>query len=204
MAAEWSRWVEVRFPLAPDNFPRQLLDGLLEGKSAWGAWGVASLLSMVGYSALRAAREASRPAGQSSGGKAQVVIRTERPCVGAVLEGHLKLLATPAPDQVFQVALRCRFSDRSLGKTRNGSMFEQSVEVKPMRAADGWHLPFRFEVPADAPPSTTHDDLVEPFVGRADVDHSWFIEFFPADKWIAVPSRFPVGLEAAPVSAASG
>ena len=204
LAPEWSRWVEAHSPLAPDDFPRQLLNELSQGKSPWAAWGAAAILSFVGYSALRGARESLRPADQSSGGEAQVVIKTEYPCVGAVLEGDLKLLETPKPDQVFQVTLLCRCIDRSLSKERKSSIFGQSQDVKIAQVADGWHLPFRFEVPADAPPSTVRDDLDEVVAGLPRVEYSWFIEFFPTDKWIAVSSKFQITLGAAPVNAPRG
>jgi hypothetical protein len=164
---------------------------------------VAALLSFVGYSALRRARESLRPADQSSGGGAQVVIKTEHPCVGTVLEGDLKLLETPKPDQVFRVRLHCRHIDRGLSEARTSFIFAQTQDVKAARVADGWHLPFRFEVPADAPPSTVRDALGEALVGLPADEYSWFLEFFPTDKWIAVASRFQITLGAAPQSNAA-
>jgi hypothetical protein len=206
LAPEWSRWVEAHSPLAPDDFPRQLLNELSQGKSPWVAWGAAAFLSFVGYSFLRGAREPLRPADQSSGGEAQVVIKTEYPCVGAVLEGNLKLLETPKPDQVFRVTLHCRSIDRSLSKERERSMFGQSQDIKIVQVADGWHLPFRFEVPADAPPSTVLDDGLAQFLfgGPPRVQYSWFIEFSSTDKWIAVPSKYQITLGAVPVNAPRG
>lgn len=204
LAPEWSGWVEAHSPLAADDFPRQLLNGLSQGKSPWGAWGVAAFLSFAGYAALRGARESLRPADQTSGGEAQVVIKTEHPCVGAVLEGDLKLLEAPKPNQVFQVTLLCRLTERSEMKRREHSIFVQSQDVKTVQAADGWHLPFRFEVPADAPPSTVRNALAEAIGGLPDVENSWFIEFSATDKWIAVPSKLQITLEAAPANAPTG
>ncbi|MDB5857129.1 MAG: hypothetical protein JWQ76_818 [Ramlibacter sp.] len=201
LAPDWLRWVEAHSPLAPADFPRQFFDELSQGKSPWAAWGAAAFLSFVGYTALRGARESLRPADHSRGGAAQVVIKTEYPCVGAVLEGDLKLLETPKPDQVFRVTLLCRHIDRALSEERRSSLFGQSRDVKIAQLADGWHLPFRFEVPADAPPSTPRDDLAEVLTGPPSDEYSWFIEFFPTDKWIVVPSKFKITLGAAPVNA---
>lgn len=194
LAPEWSGWVEAHSPLAADDFPRQVLNELSQGKSPWGAWGVAAFLSFIGYSALRGARESLRPAGQTRGGGAQVLIRTAHPCVGALLEGDLKLLKTPKPDQVFQVILVCRQNERATLEPRERTKFAQSMEVKVVQAAGGWHVPFRFEVPADAPPSTVRDDLSEAIFGPPYEQNSWFIEFFATDKWIAVPTKMQITL----------
>jgi hypothetical protein len=204
LAPEWSGWVQARSPLAPENFPRQLLLEVSQGKSPWGAWGVAAFLSFAGYTALRGAIESLRPADQTGGGEAQVLIKTEHPCVGAVLEGDLKLLETPKPDQVFRVALICWLSEWGGMESRNRSIFGLSQDVKIVRAADGWHLPFRFEVPADAPPSTERNTLAEAITGLPKVEHVWYIEFFATDKWIAVPAKLQITLGAAPVNAPAG
>jgi hypothetical protein len=204
LAPEWSGWVQAHSPLAPEDFPRQLLHELTQGKSPWGAWGVAAFLSFPGYSALRGARESLRPTDQTSRGEAQVVIKTEHPCVGAGLEGDLKLLETPKPDQVFRVTLLCWLTDRGAMNRQERSIFGLSQDVKIVQAADGWHLPFRFEVPADAPPSTLRNDLAEVITGPPDVEHVWYIEFCATDKWIAVPSKLQITLGAAPINAPPG
>lgn len=203
-APAWSGWLEAHSPLAADVFPRQALNELSQGSSPWSAWGAAAFLSFAGYTALSGARESLRPADQTSGGDAQVLIKTEHPCVGAVLEGDLKLLATPKPNQEFQVTLLCRHSERSAMGDDHRSMFVQSQVVKIAKATDGWHLPFRFEVPADAPPSTVRDAFSEAIFGGPNVENSWFIEYYATDKWIAVPSKLQITLAAAPANAPNG
>ncbi|MDB6166940.1 MAG: hypothetical protein JWQ83_2080 [Lacunisphaera sp.] len=204
LATEWSRWLEANSPLAPEHFPRWLFNGSLHGREAWwGAGAMTLVLNLFGYKALRWARESLRPADQSSGGKAQVLIRTQHPCVGALLEGDLRLLKTPRPEQVFKVALFCRHVDRALEKTRESSIFGQCLDVQTALGADGWHVPFRFEVPANAPPSTVRDLAYMAFGPDRD-EYSWFIDFCRADAWIAVPSEFLITLGPAPVIASRG
>ena len=203
LAPEWARWLEAHSPLPPGVFPRQLLSDLPQFESLWGAWGAAALLCFIGYGSLRGARDSLRPADQSSGGEAQLLLKTAYPRVGAVLEGDLKLLETPKPGQVFRVVLFCRCTDRMLSKERVSSLFAQSQDIAIAQAGDGWHLPFRFDVPAAAPPSTVRDAVIDAFGGLPGIQYSWFIEFYRADAWFAVPSQLQITVHAAPVDASA-
>ena len=201
LAPEWARWLDAHSPLPPGVFPRQLLSDLPQFESLWGAWGAAALLCFIGYDSLRAARESLRPADQSSGGEAQLVLRTAHPRIGAALEGELKLLETPKPGQLFRVGLVCRCKPPTLSNSRVRTIFEQSHKAAIAQSADGWHLRFLFHVPADALPSTVRNTVIDVFCAGDNSEYSWYIEFCRADAWFAVPSQVQITLDAAPVDA---
>ena len=63
----------------------------------WASWGATAFLCFVGIDRLRAARDLFRAPDRTSGGKARVVLTTERPRVGAALEGYLVLTDKSKP-----------------------------------------------------------------------------------------------------------
>ena len=201
LALTWAQWVAAHTPITLESFLELRPNGVFLVRSQWGTFGAGALLSLLGYFALHGARESLRPADQSSGGLAQVLIKTQCPCVGAVLEGELKLLTAPKPDQVFRVSLLCRHIHSLADDRRERTVvcLSQDIEIKITQVVEGWQLPFRFEVPADAPPSTVFDNLGYLVSGPPMDEYSWFIEFFPTDKWIVSPSSFKIVLGAAPV-----
>jgi hypothetical protein len=203
-APAWSRWLVGHSPLPPNIFSGQLFSELPQSESLWSAWGGAALLCVIGYSCMRSARDCLRPTNQTTDGEAEVELKTEHPRVGAVLEGDLKLLEAPTPGQEFLVSLFCRYIETSRSGTVRKSLFRQNQTIKIVEAADGWRLPFRFDVPADAPPSTVHDPWVDALSDMTGNDYAWYIEFCRADGWFVVPSEFPITLDAAPSGALPG
>ena len=152
LALTWAQLVAAHTPIPLESFLELRPNGVFLVRSQWGTFGAGTLLSLIGYFTLCGARESLRPADQSSGGLAQVLIKTQCPCVGAVLEGELTLLKAPKPDQVFRVSLLCRHIHSLADDRRKRTIvwLSQDIEIKITQVVEGWQLPFRFEVPADA------------------------------------------------------
>jgi hypothetical protein len=106
---------------------------------------------------LYAARTRMRPPDESHDGKVRVELKTKSLRVGAPLEGTVWLKKDPKPDELYRVALLCSRSRPDNQPDENA--YAEKQEARPMRGAQGWYLPFRFEIPATTPPTGTGGSL---------------------------------------------
>ena len=180
LAVGYSQWAAERLPsLAVPLL--QLADYATHRESLIVAGLGAAFLCLIGFSSLRGARQMLRPADQSSGGEAQIVLKTDFPRVGRPLEGSLRLLEIPEPEQVFRLELSCRRTYVTGDQRRKQGVetpFCAEQDVQVAQTAEGWSLPFRFEVPVTAPSSDAGN--FEPGEG-----YIWRLVFEPKDGWIS-------------------
>jgi hypothetical protein len=190
---DWALWAWENSGLPLTVTPLELANGAIQPSTLIPTGMVAAVLCLVGLSSLRSARDALRPAGESSGGKAKLELKTPEPRVGRPLEGSLRLLHDPQPGQVFRVELSCgrTYQVHDDNRRREETGFFAQLDVAAVQNAEGWRLPFRFDVPVTAPASGAGGYPV----GE---DYCWSLAFYPADAAIAFPSRLPLTFGAAP------
>ena len=151
------------------------------------AWAVNNLLAIaiaagvalvLGWTNLRSARIAFRPWNHSQDGKGELQLASREDArVGRPLEGSILLRDPPAPGDEFDVVL-------SGGKPGDVSAWRKEQKVRARQGAHGVNLPFRFDVPASAPPSG--------------MGSRWRLEFARAGKPAFGRSAFDVQLAPAP------
>lgn len=113
------------------------------------------------WARLRQARIALRPASESQDGRGELkVAGMQEPRVGRPFEGSIVLREAPMPGEEFDVILTAWSGGRAAHR------FESKSRARP--GAHGVTLPFRFDVPATAPPSG--------------VGTRWRLEFAPVGK----------------------
>lgn len=190
LAFDWALWVAEHSPL-PLSIPAvQLANYAIQRDALIPAGLIAAFLCLLSYGALRNARGSQRPADESDDGKGRIELKAQQARVGRPLEGRVRLTKEARPGDVFRVELSCRRRVNSDDDSRWETPFFAQQDVQAVQGAEGWSVPFRFEVPATAPHST---------VGgfQNDYDFNWQLGFFPAKAWIATPSRFSLQLAAA-------
>lgn len=195
LGVDWMMWVLGHSPIPLSDPPLELANAAVQDKKLipWGILG--AFLCLIGYRSLRSARDAIRPEGESSGGEAKLELKTPEPRVGRPLEGSLRLLQDPQPGEVFRLELSCsrsyRTGDSDSSKYKEETAFFAQQDIAAAQSADGWRLPFRFDVPLTAPPSgATGHPPGDPY--------SWQLAFYRADAVIAVGSTVLLRLGAAP------
>jgi hypothetical protein len=129
---------------------------------------------------------------------ARIVFKTAHPRAGGLLEGTLRLAKPAKPGDVFRVELACTRGLRSVNQKRRETAFFEQQDIPVVRIEDGWGLPFRFDVPAWAPQTMERNALATDGYGDG---FDWQIAFYPANAWIAFPSKLPIRLDAAPEEA---
>ena len=184
LAQAWLSWLLAHAVVSPD-----VTAALIQGHPA--AWVVGIVLTWLGWSSLQGARDGLRPEGESTGGEAQLELTTRHPRAGGLLEGRLRLLKIPEGGQRFRVEVVCRETSEA-PRTRR-TVFNQSQDVAAVDSVNGWVLPFRFELPAESPPSTAPAN----FNISPDPVIRWSIELCRADALIAVPSSITLSVGAA-------
>jgi hypothetical protein len=182
-------WAATYSPVPLSLPPVELANYLIEGQ--W--WVFAALgggfILALGLSILADELKPKRDADESHDGKARIELKTTSPCVGGPLEGTLRLTRDAKPGDAFVVELSCRRS--STGESRTETPFLEEKRVEAVRAAHGWGLPFRFEIPLTAPESNARQ------TSRSQ-GFQWQLSLRPADAWYATRSRFDLALGPAP------
>lgn len=119
---------------------------------------LAVFLSLIAWFALSAASVALRPPNESNDGEMVIALDGTNPVVGVPLAGRVILKGSEEPTGVFHLLLSCR---RQLPMREGGrgslTLFNAEDNVRAVRGADGWSLPFCFEIPSSAPPSGNGD-----------------------------------------------
>jgi len=196
---DWALWVAVHSPFSPGAPPIEFANRAIQHTSlAWAAI-AAAILCWLANRQWQYARRLLRPVNESHDGKAQIVLKTAQPRVGSPLEGSLRLANGANPGDVFRIEIYCRRKYNEPGdlermkdstRYRVETPFGASLDVKAIQDAHGWSVPFRFEIPATAPPSATGN----PPPGDG---YFWRLASFPANAWVAVPSEFVLVLAGA-------
>lgn len=188
-AFDWALWALESLPFELNVPPVQLANEAMQRNSLI-MWGVgAAFLCWMAFGALRGARQAVRPANESHDGAAQIELKADRPRVGRPLEGSLRLLEDAKSGDVYRLELSCR-RIRPGERNVETPFFEQQ-DVRVVQGALGLSVPFRFNVPVTAPPSSKDGILTGP-------GFRWRLAFYRAESVIAFPSEFALELGSAP------
>lgn len=118
-------------------------------------------------------------------------LKTTDARVGRPLEGSLLLASAPKPDDGYDVRLACTQSQGSGKNRRVITAFEARLEARPVQRVEGWSVPFKFDIPATAPPTGT-PGLFKP------QPFDWHLSVYRTNTWISFPTSFPIELAAAP------
>lgn len=153
LARESALWALELSPLSHGTAVQ--LAGDLTQRNALIALGIAAaVLCAMAFAALRSARSELRPVGATThGGKVRIELVTNPLRVGAPVAGSIWLSRRMEPDDAIRVGLSCkRIHGSGVDQTAEVA-FSEVRDVAPVRTSHGWSAPFRFEVPAIAPPS---------------------------------------------------
>jgi len=110
-------------------------------------------------------------------GSARLEQRGAAPRVGHPVEGRLRLAHQAAAGDVYTVRLVCRQHTKRGSTNVMQEVHSEERKVRAVQDAQGWTLPFRFDIPAGLPPHQ----------GKGLGESSWRIEFQRGDAW------FPMG-----------
>jgi hypothetical protein len=173
----------------------QLGNEAIQRQAQMGAGIMGLVLCVFGYRALRSARDVLRPADESSGGEAKIVWQTEQPRAGLPLEGSLRLREMPKPEQVYRLELSCKReyqpgAEELKPRKRVETAFVEQRDIQVVQTAEGWSVPFRFDIPVTAPASTGGSFPQDGYV--------WRLAFYRADALIAFPAGFGITMGPAP------
>lgn len=182
LALDWMLWAIKRFDLRLTVPPEKLADDLIAYPTITEVF-VALILFAVGTGFLRVARTAVRPADMSDDGKARITLKEELARAGRRLEGSVQLLKEPKAGEAFALMLSCRRSYKSGDDNKVETAFQDRQEAQPLQDGPGWSLPFRFEIPAAAPPSANQSFL------NTD-GYRWRLEVSRSKAWLGSPSVF--------------
>ena len=195
LAFDWALHVAEHWPLALTTPAVQLANHAIQRNLLIPAGMIAAIMCLLAFRALRNAQRLLRPSGESDDGKARIALKADHPRVGSLLEGSLQLTKDAKPGDIFRVELFCRRSLTSVSEKRRQTVFSARQDVQAVQGAEGWSVPFQFDVPATAPPSMVRDPLAVEGYGHG-FDRQ--LAFYPANAWIAFPSEFSLQLAAAP------
>jgi hypothetical protein len=195
LAFDWALWAAEHAPFSLSATPMQLANAAIQRDVLFPAGLAAAIVCWLAIGSLRAARRSLRSADESDDGKARIELKAEHSQVGRALEGSLRLARDAKPGDVFRVELSCtrRYRD-AVGSLKprehKETAFFEARDVQAAQDAQGWKLPFKFDVPATAPPTAAGNTLAEG-------GYRWLLVFYPANAWIAVPSEFVLQMAAA-------
>jgi len=182
------------FPL--DGISVQLANDAVQDSSQVAVGVVAAVLCIMAIQSMRFARLSMRPINESHDGRVRVEFKAEHPRVGRPLEGSLWLKKDAKPGEMFCVELTCM---QCYYTTKDGAADNQyskaffaKQEVQAVQGSEGWNVPFRFDVPVTAPPSTQGFKLSRQWT------YGWSLGIYPANAQNAHPSGFELTLAPAP------
>ncbi len=153
------------------------------------------VLLLLGHQLLGAFRVALRTLDVSDDGLARIRVASPPPRPGRAFEGDIRMKREPRADEAFTLALECirregTGSDASIEKA-----YSVTVEAKPAPGAQGLRIPFRFDVPEDAP-ATSYSLL-------ASGGYRWGLAVKPVKGMFPQTSTFDLKFEPAPGSSAA-
>lgn len=189
-AREWVIWAAERSPIPLTVTPLELARDLVHPNGLIVAGLVAAFFCLALLKLLIDAPRGRRASDETDDRKARLELTSHPARVGRPLEGILLLAREARAGDMFTVRLWCERRYRSGGKNATEMPFSEEREVRVVPDARGWRVPFRFDVPAWAPPSG-------PSGSRG--DFVWWLSLAPAGKLFATRSVIMVGLGPAPV-----
>jgi hypothetical protein len=190
VALDWAVWLVERSPLPLYAPAVQVANDAIRRDSLIAAGLAAAVLCLAAFSLLRFVRKALRSADESHDGKGTIELKTQPLRVGRPVEGNIWLTQESAPNQLYRVELSCKRDHGSGSSEGSETPYWEELEVAPVRTPVGWSLPFRFVVPAIAPPSGNRY-MTGP-------GYRWHLAFRRSKGWISFPSVFALHLAPAP------
>jgi hypothetical protein len=190
-ASGWVLWALERTPMPLTAAPMQLTNDAIQRDTLIAAGLAAAVLCLFALTSLRSARRALRPAHVSHDGKGQVEFRARSLRVGRPVEGSIWLARDTEPGETFKVELSCKRNHGSGENETNETAFWEHLEVPAVRSPVGWSIPFRFDVPLIAPPSSADSLINGP-------GYRWRLAFVRSKARLSFPSVFALELGAAP------
>lgn len=188
-AREWVIRAAERSPIPLTVTPEELSKDLVHPNALIVAGLVAAFFCLALLKVLLDTRRGRRASDETDDRKARLELASHPARVGRPLEGILQLAKEARAGDRFTVRLWCERRYRSAGKSATEVPFSEEMEVRVVPDARGWRVPFRFEVPAWAPPS----GLLGP-----DGHYDWWLSLAPAGKLLASRSVIMIGLGPAP------
>jgi hypothetical protein len=163
LALQALEWVEAAALLDFGQPAAQLAGKFIQRESVQLAGIGGLVLCAVSLVFLHRFYRCIRPLDPNHGRMALLVLKTQHPRVGQVLEGKLQLKEDVQPGEEFQISLFCAVP----GTSRPSSIAFSDSQVRQAVAESlGWSVPFRFELPDTAPPTTTRGWLTDARVWR--------------------------------------
>lgn len=185
-------WAMARSPVPFQGEPIAIANAMIQDVPVMflGAFGL--FLCLVCYSFLRDARIALLPAGAPVAGMASLALSTRAPRAGQPMEGHVRLKKAAKAGEVFEVSVQCTRRIRDTSKLdrrdRTETLHYESIAVAAEKDAQGWVLPFQFELPVTAPASQ----------GRQFYGYRWEVKHWSKKAWITTGS--PLDVDVGPAS----
>lgn len=187
-AFDWVLWAAERSPV-PLTVPAvQLANEMIQRNSLIGAGAAAAILCWIGINKLRGA-PAEIPVDAGHHASARIELRADHPRVGRPLEGSLRLLDDSIPGNRFRLELTCRRIHWRRDESVTETGFVEQQDVRVVRGGPGCSVPFRFNIPATAPPSSSTSDAS---------GYQWQLALYPLETVFALPSTFALRLGPAP------
>jgi hypothetical protein len=189
-AREWVIRAAERSPIPLTVAPEELAKDLVHPNGLIAAGLVAAFFCLALLKLLFDAQRGRRASDETDDRKARLELKSHPARVGRPLEGILQLAREARAGDVFTVRLWCERRYRSGDKNATETPFAEEMEVRVVPDGRGWRVPFRFDVPAWAPPS----DVPGP-----QGHYVWWLSLAPAGKLFATRSVIMVGLGPAPM-----
>ncbi|MDH5263350.1 MAG: hypothetical protein OEX21_01240 [Betaproteobacteria bacterium] len=189
-ARDWAIWAAERSPIRLTVTPESLAGDLVGPNGLILAGVVAAFLCLAPLKLLFDLQRGRRASDETDDRRARLELTSHPARVGRPLEGILRLAKEARMGDMFTVGLTCERRYQSGGKTATERPFAEQKDVRVVPDPRGWRVPFRFDVPAWAPPS----GLPGP-----DGHYLWWLSLAPAGKLFATRSNIMVGLGPAPM-----
>jgi hypothetical protein len=189
-AREWAVWFLERSPLPLYAAPSQVANDALQRDSLIAASLAAALLCLMAFSLLRSAQRSLRRADESHDGRATIHLTSQSLRVGRPVEGSIWLARGSQNGGMYHLELSCSRGHGPRRSDHTETAYFEELEVAPVATPVGWSLPFRFVVPAIAPPSGVSRFMSGP-------GYRWHLTFRRAGGWMS-PSVFALDLDPAP------
>ena len=195
-AFDWALWALELLPFSLNVPLVQLANEMTQRNSLIWVGVAAAYLCWVGFSNLRGEREDLRGAreveilvDEGHSKSARVELRADHPRVGRPLEGALRLIDDSISGNRFRLVLSCSRVHWQDNKSFTETAFVEQQEVRVVRGGPGCSIPFRFNVPATAPPSS---NTANPS------GFQWHLAVHPLDTVFKLNCVFPLRLDPAP------
>ena len=198
-AFDWALWALERLPFSLNVPLVQLANEMTQLNSLIWVSMAAAFLCWIGISTLRGEREVEKReveilVDEGHSRSARVELRAAHPRVGRPLEGALRLIDDSISGNRFRLVLSCSRVHWQKDAGRRDTAFTETAfvekqEVRVMQGGPGTSIPFRFNVPATAPPSS---NTANPS------GFQWHLAVNPLDTLLKLNCIFPLRLDPAP------